>query len=241
MHDLSNIGPRIIMSFGDGSVYITETVFFAMIVAAVLIILALFSTRKMEKYPKGPQVIAEFLVEFAYKFVGETMGKHNQNFAPYIGTLFSFLALGSALGLFGFRPMTADVNAAFAMSSITFILIQYNSIRTRGIKGYLGHMADPYPFMFPIKLIEEISFPVSLGFRLFGNILGGAIVMALIMTALGGLSHMLHLPIPIFEAIIPLPFNLFFDVFEPLLQSFIFTMLTMVFISKAMAAPGEHH
>jgi len=240
VHDLSNLGPRIIMSFGDGSVYITETVFFGMIVGAILIILALWSTHRMEKYPKGKQVVAEFIVEAIYKMTTGTMGKSCSNFAPYIGTLFIFLLLGNALGLFGFRPVTADVNMTFALALITFILIHYNSVKSMGWKGKLKHMASPYPFMFLLSLIESISKPISLGFRLFGNILGGVIVMALVFTGLGAASDALHLPIPLLQAVIPLPVNAFFDIFEPVVQAYIFTMLTMIFISLEMAVHSDN-
>ncbi|MBR0599187.1 F0F1 ATP synthase subunit A [Sinanaerobacter chloroacetimidivorans] len=241
MHDLSNLGARKIIGFGDGSVFITETVLYSLIVAVVLIIFAFVSTRKMERYPKGLQAVAELIVEFTYKLVGDTMGKQNLAFAPYIGTLFLFLLLGNSMGLWGFRPVTADVNTTFALALITFMLIQYNSIKSRTLKGHLKHMADPYPFMFPLKVIEEVSFPISLAFRLFGNILGGMIVMALIFTGLGSISHKLHLPIPFLEAVIPLPANIFFDIFEPILQAFIFTMLSMVFIGMAIATHEDHH
>lgn len=241
MHDLGHLGARKIIGFGDGSVFITETVLYSLIVAAVLIIFALVSTRKMERDPKGLQAFAELIVEFTYKLVSDNMGKHNIAFAPYIGTLFLFLILGNAMGLWGFRPVTADVNTTFALAGITFMLIQYNSIRSRTIKGHLKHMCEPYPFMFPLKIIEEISFPISLSFRLFGNILGGMIVMALIFTGLESISHKLHLPIPVLEAVIPLPANIFFDIFEPILQAFIFTMLSMVFIGMAIATHEDHH
>lgn len=241
MHDLSNLGVRKIIGFGDGSVFITETVLYSLIVAAVLVVFAFVSTRKMERHPKGLQAVAELIVESVYKLVGDTMGKHNLAFAPYIGTLFLFLLLGNSLGLWGLRPVTADVNTTFALAGVTFILIQYNSIKSRTLKGHLKHMAEPYPFMFPLKIIEEISFPISLSFRLFGNILGGMIVMALIFTGLGSISHKLHLPIPFLEAVIPLPANIFFDIFEPILQAFIFTMLSMVFIGMAIATHEDHH
>lgn len=241
MHDLNNLGPRIIFSFGeDSSFFITESVLFGAIVAIVIIIFALVSTRKLERDPKGLQGFAELIVEFVYNLVGDTMGKHNEKFAPYIGTLFMFLLLGNSMGMWGFRPVTADVNVAFALGIITFCLIQFNDFKTKGLKGKLKHMCDPYPFMFPLKIIEEVSFPISLSFRLFGNILGGMIVMALIFNGLGSVSHMIHLPIPFLEAVIPLPANLFFDIFEPILQAFIFTMLSMVFISMAIVTHEDH-
>jgi len=241
VHDLNNLGPRIIIGFGDGSIFVTETVIFAIIIAIVMSVLALWMTNNMQRQPKGKQVVAEFIVQGIYKLVEDTMGKHNSNFAPYIGTLFIFLLFSNSLGIFGFRPVTADVNTAFALSLTTAFLMQYNGIRTMGFIGKIKHMGSPYPFMFPLKVIEELSFPISLGFRLFGNILGGAIVMALLFTSLETASEALHLPIPLLQAVIPLPGNFFFDIFEPILQAFIFTMLTMVFISMEIVIHGVDH
>ncbi len=241
MHDLSNLGPRIILGFGDGSIFVTETVFFAIIIAIAMTILAFWMTHNMQRQPKGKQVVAEFIVQGIYKLVEDTMGKHNSNFAPYIGTLFIFLLFSNSLGIFGFRPVTADVNTAFALALTTAFLMQYNGFKTMGFIGKIKHMSSPYPFMFPLKVIEELSFPISLGFRLFGNILGGAIVMALVFTSLETASEALHLPIPILQAVIPLPANFFFDIFEPILQAFIFTMLTMVFISMEIVIHGAKH
>ena len=239
MHDIQNLGPRIINYIGG--VAISETVYFGIIVAIVLVIFGIVSTRKMQQNPKGLQAVAELIVETTYNMVGNTMGKNRLNYAPYIGTLFLFLILGNMLGLFGFRPTTSDVNMTFALALLTFLIIQGSSIRYNGLKGFFKHFAEPYPFMVPIKIIEEISFPISLGFRLFGNILGGVIIMALIFNGLGTLSHSLHLHIPWFEAVIPLPANAFFDIFEPILQAFIFTMLTMVFIAKGIMTHDDDH
>lgn len=243
MHDLNHLGPRIIIGFGDGSIFITETVIFGVIVAIIMIGLAFWATRNMEAQPKGKQVVVEFIVEGIYSLTESAMGKHNSHFAPYVGTLFIFLLIANSLGMWGFRPVTADVNTAFALSLTTFFLIQYNGFKSMGFIGKIKHMSSPYPFMFPLKIIEELSFPISLGFRLFGNILGGAIVMALIFSSLETASHAMHLPVPILQAVIPLPANLFFDVFEPILQAFIFTMLTMVFISMEIIIHGkeDHH
>jgi F-type H+-transporting ATPase subunit a len=245
MHDVSNVGPRIIIEFDSGplkGLFITETVFWTLIVAVLLIIFTFAATRKLERYPKGIQAFAEFIVELVYKYVKETMGPRNMVFAPLMGTLFLFLLTGSALGLFGFRPITADLNMTFAMAGMVFILIQYNAIKSGGIIHYFKHFAQPYPFMIPIKVIEEFTFPLSLSFRIFGNILAGVIVMALVFMGLGYLSEeLLHLPIPLLEAVIPGPLNLFFDVFEPVLQAFVFSMLTMSFIGKAIVIHDDSY
>jgi F-type H+-transporting ATPase subunit a len=168
------------------------------------------------------------------------MGKRNLSFAPYIGTLFLFLLFGNMLGLLGFRPITADMNTTFAMSVLVFFLIQINAIRSAGVGHYLKHFAEPYPFMIPIKILEEFTFPVSLSFRLFGNILAGVIIVELAMEGLHAASiDTLHLPLPFLQVPIRLPLNLFFDLFEPVLQAFVFTMLTMSFIAKAIVSRPE--
>ena len=227
------VGPRIIFRFSNG-VYVTETVCWAVIVAVAMIVFAVISTRKLERNPRGIQIVVELIVENVYKFVTNTMGKHNSSFAPYIGTLFIFLLLCNALGMIGQRAATADVNFTFAMSITVFFMIQFNSIKSRGLKGYLAHFADPFVFMVPIKIIEEIVFPISLAFRCFGNILAGFIIVELYMHFMQYLSNLAHLPIPLFQIVLPLPANAFFDIFEPFLQAFVFSMLAMSFIAKAI-------
>ncbi|MDR1027836.1 MAG: F0F1 ATP synthase subunit A [Clostridiales Family XIII bacterium] len=243
MHDVSNIGPRVIIWFDEGpfkGLYITETVFWAIIVSVGVIIFTLVSARRLERDPKGAQGVAELIVEFTYNMVRNTMGKHCIGFAPFIGTLFLYLLFANALGLIGFRPVTSDMNMTFALSILVFFLIQVNSMRSRGVIGYFRHFCEPYPLMLPIKIIEDFTFPISLSFRLFGNILAGVIIMALVFSGLGFLSEsVLHLPIPLLEAVFPLPLNAFFDIFEPILQAFVFSMLTMSFIAKAIAT-HEH-
>ena len=251
------LGPRIIVSIlnneeaplGLGRLFITETVFFGIIVAAIIAVVCIWMASGLSRVPSKRQVIAEFIVGFVYKMTKDTMGIANMSFAPYIGTIFIYMLFGNALGMFGFRPITADVNMTFALSTITFILIEFNSLRSMGFKRKFHHLCEPFPVyigvltMLPLKLIESVARPISLGFRLFGNIFGGLIVMELIFEGLGTLSRHLALPIPFFQALIPLPANVFFDIFEPVVQAYIFTMLTMIFISLEIirTGDGEHH
>ncbi len=222
-------GPRKIIVFSD-SVFITESVIFTWIIMAILIVLAIVVNRNLKERPGKLQSLVETYVDFMYGLVETSMGKHNMGFAPYFSSLFIFLIFGNALGLLHIRPVTADLNTTFAVALITFFCIHFFSIKDKGIKGYIKHMADPMAFLLPINVIGETAFPISLAFRLFGNITGGMIIVELLIAALEALSHSIGIPIPLAEIGLPIFLNAFFDIFEPILQAYIFLILSVTFI-----------
>ena len=233
MVDVEKLGARIILSFADGKIQITESTLFGIIIAVILAVLGIWLGSGLKTVPKGKQIVAETLVGAAYKLTESNMGKENLVFAPYMGTIFLFILFGSSLGLIGMRPITADLNVTFALSLMTFFLIQGGTIKRLGIKGKLKKMCDPYPFMFPLKIMEDLTLPVSLALRLFGNILGGLIIVDLWLHLMTWLSGFIT-EIPFLRAVTVLPLNAFFDIFEPAIQTCIFTMLTMVFLTSAL-------
>ncbi len=224
-----DFGPRVIFSIGP--VYVTETVCFAWLVSLAILVFAFFATRNMQKIPRGIQNVGELLVGFMYNFVKGVMGDVSEKFTPYIGTLFVFLGLGSMLGLIHMRPITADLNCTVPLALVTFIMIHYNAIKVQTFPGYMKELASPYAFMWPLNIVSDCIFPVTLACRIFGNILAGVIVMTLIYGALANLTAGL-IPIPFLQIVLPLPLALWFDMFEPILQSYVFCMLTMVFIDN---------
>lgn len=226
------LGPKIIFTIGP--LNFTESVIWGWIISAVILVFVFAATRRMERIPRGAQAFGELLVEFVYHLVESTMGKHQERFAPWIGTLICFLGLGSMLGLLDCRPITADLNTTVPLAVSSFLMVHYNGIRKNTLKGYMKKKASPSPAMLPMTLLDDLFFPVTLAMRLFGNILAGVIVMTLVYGGLASLSSMLGSKIPFFQLVIPLPLNFFFDMFEPILQSYIFVMLTMVFTSNAM-------
>ncbi|MEG0829620.1 MAG: F0F1 ATP synthase subunit A [Anaerovoracaceae bacterium] len=232
------LGPRVIMNIGG--INITETVFFGWIVSAAIIIFAIFATRKMERVPKGAQAVGELIVSFVYNLVEDAMGKKSEGFAPYMGTLILFLGLGSCLGMLGLRPITADLNCTVPLALISFVMIHYNAIRARTAIGYIKHMSEPYVFILPMNLLSEVIFPVTLACRIFGNITAGVILMTLLLDGLKSLTVMLGASIPFLQIAIPLPFNVFFDLFEPGLQAYIFVMLTMVYTANGRNTQEGH-
>lgn len=201
---------------------ITETVVSTWIIMAVIIIGAFLLTRRFEQLPRGVQNVAEALVEGISDFTAQTMGERNRWFASYAGTILIFIFLANISGLFALWPPTADAATTIGLALITFVLIVYSNIKYKGLFGYLKSLIwEPIPIIFaPMNIISELATPVSLAFRLYGNILAGVVIMGLVYSAM-----------PI---LIPVPLHFYFDLFAGVLQSFIFTMLTMVFVSMAM-------
>lgn len=218
-----------------GGVPITETITTTWIIMAVLIVGSIILTRNLNRIPSGIQNVVELVVGGVYGLTEETMGKDKVSFAPYIGTLMLYLAVANLVGLIGIRPPTADLNMTLALALITFFMIHFNGIRRKGILKYLKGFTEPFFLLTPINLIGEVATPISLSFRLFGNLTGGSIIMALVYAALAAFTTKLFgIDIPILQIGIPAVLHIYFDMFSGLLQTFIFAMLTMVFVSGAM-------
>lgn len=226
-------GPRIAFYIGD--IPVSETVTVTWLIIFVLGLFSILATRNLKKEPRGLQIIVETLVSTVNNLTKQNMGERNLAFAPFVGTLLLFIGISNIIGLLGFRPPTGDLNTTMCLSITTFVLTQFFGVKRKGIVNYSKGFLQPMPFLLPLNIIGELANPVSLGFRLFGNIVAGIIIMSLLYGALGGFTEMLlGITVPLFQAGVPAVLHIYFDMFAGLLQSFIFTMLTMVFISGAM-------
>ena len=132
------------------------------------------------------------------------------------------------------------LNTEAAWAIVVFVLIMYYKIKTNGILAYLKGLLDPIFIMAPINVLSEISTPVSMAFRHFGNILSGTVISTLLYWALASLSHVIFgwLPgflsqIQLFQIGIPAFTGLYFDWFGGCIQAFIFCTLTTIFIKRA--------
>lgn len=219
-----NFGPKYVFQVPEfiplfGGTWVTNTVTTTWIIMIALTLLSIFLTRKLSDVPDKRQNIAEMLVDTVNGLVAQTMGESKLYFAPYMLMLMMFLAVANLSGLLGFRPPTADLNTTFALSLLTFGMTQFFGLKSKK-SGYIKGFGEPFIFMLPTNIIGELANPISLSFRLFGNILGGVVIMTL-----------LYQVIPLG---VPAVLHAYFDVFSGLIQTFIFTMLSMVFISMAM-------
>ena len=224
-----------------GSFRVSTTVTTSWLIIAVLAVTSYFLTRNLKKVPTSKvQIFLEYAVTTLLNLVKSTMGeeavKKMPNMVPYIGSLFIFFVCSNLIGLLGFRSPTTDLDTTVAFSLITVFLIYYSGVKAKGIAYFKG-LAEPVVIMLPMNIVSEIARPISLSFRPFGNILGGAVIMSLVYQFLGFLSGLIPgITISIFQFSIPVPLHLYFDLFSGVLQAFIFVMLTMVFVGNAAEA-----
>ena len=206
---------------------LSYTVIFTWIAMAILIIAALIIRftifRNPKEKPGGAQNAVELIIETVADYTNAKAHGTGEFLCSYILTIGSLLVMSSFLELFRVRPPTADITMTFSLALITFIFINVYGIKKKGIIGRIKSLASPTPIVFPFRIISDLAIPVSLACRLFGNMLGGMIVIDLLYTALGS------------NAVgIPSVFGLYFNVFHPLIQTYIFVTLTLTFINEAI-------
>lgn len=200
---------------------ITESIIVQWIIMIVLILLAYISTKDLKKIPSKSQVIVEEVFNFLKKTVIDNMGKDAGNYTSFIGTLSIYLLTMNLIGLFAIKPPTSDYNVALGLAIISFIVIQANAIKKIGVKKYFKGYTEPVAVILPINIVERLVFPVSLSLRLFGNIFAATLIMEIIYEGIIKLFFPAAIGIPI-------PFHLYFDIFDGGIQTVIFVLLTMV-------------
>lgn len=218
-------GPLVVASFDLFGITfnLTESIIVQWLVIAIWLAIVLILTHNMKVVPETKrQAAAEWIVGFFIDTVDTTMGKKYNKYRPYIMALFCFIVLQNLMGLLGLRNPTADVSVTGTLAVITFCLVQYNKGKTGKFKGYMKSFVEPLPFMLPFNIIGEFANPLALALRLFGNMVAGTVINALIYFALGKLA-----------VLIPAIASLYFDIFSAVMQAYIFIMLSMSYISSA--------
>jgi F-type H+-transporting ATPase subunit a len=173
----------------------------------------------------------ELFTEMVMKFLDDIIGHRGREFLPLIGTLGLFIFFSNLLGLVpGFLPPTGNLNTTLACALVIFFATHYYGLKTHGIK-YLKHFLGPVlwlaPLMLPIEIISHLARILSLSMRLFGNIMADHMLLALTLAA------------PLFLPLLLSPLSLFLGVFVSLIQTFIFSLLSMIYISLAVEE-SEH-
>ena len=204
---------------GGVEIWFTETILMTWIIMLVLIAFAVIVRIKLTNFsekPTGLQNVVEAMVEMFDSFVASMAGPQLKFLGNWFFMVFAFVMLSNFSGALGLRPPTADWSMTFALAMATFALIHIMGVRYRGRKHLIS-------LLNPLNLIGELAKPVSLSFRLFGNILAGIILMAMVY----------NVP-PIWTTfLLPAALHGYFDIIIGLLQTYIFCALSLAFISSA--------
>ena len=198
-------------------------VILAITVTLILTVVSILASRRLETIPKGNQNFFELVVTMLLDLMNDVMGHDARRFFPLVGSLAFFILTSNLLGLIpGFDSPTGNLNTTASCAVVVFFATHYYGVKKHGLK-YVKHFIGPVwwlsPLMIPIEIISHLVRPVSLSIRLFGNIFGGHLVLGIFAALL-----------PLF---IPLPMMVM-EIFVAFVQTIVFIMLSMIYISLSV-------
>ena len=212
--------------FGERSTILNFRLWRTMIFINILLIVAAFYIRKKSSFiPSKVQIVFELLFGFLDDLVKDTLGEKNRHFTPFFLTLFIFILVSNWIGLLpipGISEPTKNLNVPLGLAIMALGLVQILAVKKKGIIEHLKGFCEPVFIMFPLNVVGELSKLISISFRLFGNIFGGAIIA----TVISGLTY---------YVLIPVGLNMFFTLFAGTIQAFVFTMLALTYLSLEVA------
>lgn len=208
-----------VFNIGGFAIHESVIVTFGISILLLVLGLALTSGFRVEN-PSRRQLAVESFVTWLQGFYEGALSPKGKRYAPYMMTIACYVGLSNVFYVFGIKPPTKDLTVTAALAVMSIILVQIAAVQTKGVKGWLHGFLEPMPAMLPMNILELFIKPVSLCMRLFGNVLGAFIIMCMIE----GLVRV----------IIPIPFSLYFDFFDGLIQVYVFTLLTSMYIAESI-------
>lgn len=240
--DISVFPKDIPITLFEKTYYIKETYIGSLVLCAFVILLALIfrflilprftlETRKM----KTTQMLCEYVLGALDKFTAGTVGRLGEELSPYILGVAGYIIGSGILELFGMRSPLTDLSVTLAFGLTTFVLINFYGLREKRLVGRLKHYVKPAWYVAPFKLISDLSTPISLSCRLFGNMLVGYIVMDLVYGLFSNLikSFAVWVLPEVVGAVLPGILSLYFVLFHTAIQLYVFSTLSLTFINEA--------
>ena len=218
-----------VFSFNIGNVKIgfDESTVVSWIIMAVLTLLAVILTRNLKVTGEisKRQALLELAYEKAEAFFKDIMGPKVEKFIPWLMSVALFIGASNIIGLFGFKPPTKSMQITAAMAITSIVLVEYCAFKDKGVRGRLKAFTKPVWIVTPINILEVFTKPLSLCMRLFGNIMAAFTIMELIKAV-----------VPV---AVPVVLSLYFDIFDGLLQAYIFVFLTAIYLQEAVEEEEE--
>lgn len=218
---MEKVHPIFSFKIGSFPVEIGIEIIVQWVIILILGILAYVLTKNLKRVPDKKQTILETLYDFIKDLIVQNMGNEYLSFIPYIGTLILFLVFMNLTGLIGIKPPTQSISVTSALALISFLVIQATAIKKNGFGHYLIGYAHPYAAMLPLNILERFILPVTLSLRLFGNMVAAVILIDLVYAALSSVGWLAQIGIPV-------ALHGYFDLFDGLLQAYVFSLLTMI-------------
>lgn len=220
MEELGKVHQLIIPFLGHNMKFNLDAIMYTWIVMVLILTFGVLSTRKRGIIPRPFQILGELLITMLYDLTEDALGKElGKKYAPMICALFIFLVLCNWIGIIPhLEEPTKDLNTPLSLGVMGFCIAHYVGIKTKGFKAYIKEYLEPFFIMAPLNVIGEVAKIISISFRLFGNIMGGAIIILVV-------SYLTY------SVLLPPLLNAFFGLFVGAIQAFVFTMLTVVYIS----------
>ena len=204
-----------------GGIPIYDSVAVTWVIMAALVLLSKILVRNLRvEDPGKAQLFLESSIGFLRDFFLDLVGEEGKNYIPYLISTAVFIGAANLIGIVGFVPPTKDLNMTASLAVISIAVIEYAGFHKKGARGFLKSFAEPVAVILPINILEIFIRPISLCMRLFGNVLGSFVVMELI-----------KLVVPV---IIPIPFSFYFDIFDGVIQAYVFVFLTALFIKEQL-------
>ncbi len=237
-----------------GMTFNLDTIWVTVVAGAIVVALGFWARAQLTKdtedhVPTKLQLVWETVVNEVNTQVEGNLGKVNPFVVPLAVALFFFILIANWIEVIPTElnanvhllpSPTADTNLTYAMALIVIIGVWGFGIRQKGLRGYLKHFMEPYPYLLPLNILEELVKPITLALRLFGNIFAGGIMIALI----GGLVSLAPGNIPIggvLAGVLNVVWKLFDTLFLGGLQAFIFALLTVLYFGMAGAGHDDEH
>ena len=204
-----------------GGIDVLESVVVTWIIMAIIMIGSLIWVHGLKiRKISGKQAALESGFSFLYNFFLDLLGEEGKDYIPYLITVVIYIAIANMIGLLGFKSPTKDLNVTASLAVMSIVLVEAAGIRKKGVGGWIKSFTEPIAIVTPINILEVFIKPLSLCMRLFGNVLGAFVIMEL-----------LKLLVPV---ALPVPFSFYFDIFDGLIQAYVFVFLTSLYIKEAI-------
>ena len=211
------------------------TIVTSWIIMAILSIVAFGIAMNLKRFPTKLQTAWEVLYNGFFDMAHDAMGKEARKFIPLVLTIFLFVLLSNWASIIpGVHSPTDDLNTCLGLGILVFIIAHFSAIMKKGLKRYLTGYLKPFFFFLPINIIGEFGKVLSHSFRLFGNLFGGAIILALIGPVTLEIFKALQIPkfiSPPFLFVLYFIHQVFFGLFIGLVQALVFSLLALTYIA----------